>query len=382
LDFSQIKNNKLKLVYSEVSIENLLNEIKPLFDHFCRIKNLSLEVKISPLVPKFLTTDRTRLSQVLVNLLGNAFKFTFKGGVKISVNLESLSPCIIEFLIEDSGIGIKDEDKGKLFKLFGRIEHEDQNINTHGVGLGLTISNMLVVSLNPSMKSGITFNSEKGKGSTFSFTVEDVKKEIRPSLKAIEMIKDDDYDQTMDERMNSVSTLDKIAPYKNFLPTPVPKFSLMQKNFLERLSESAFESSKEKHWCLIVDDNPFNLIVANHVMEQEGFQVKNATNGEEALEEAKKHENSREIFKLILMDCQMPVMDGYEASKLLVAMMSKGEITKCPIIALTANNQTDEHQRLCELSGMSGQVSKPLQVNELQQVLHNIGLRSFIHEKK
>jgi len=144
LDFSQTKNQKLNLIYSQFSIPALLERIRPLLDHFCRMKNFYLRVEISPNVPINIINDQGRLSQVLINLLGNAFKFTFVGGVTINVDLEDeRDPSRVRFSIKDTGVGIKKADQAKLFKMFGRIKQQDRRINTHGVGLGLTISNTL-----------------------------------------------------------------------------------------------------------------------------------------------------------------------------------------------------------------------------------------------
>jgi len=373
LDFSQIKNDKLKLVYTRVSITTLLSEIKTLFDHFCRMKNLYLTFKIDRNVPSSIITDRTRLSQVLINLLGNAFKFTFKGGVCITVALKDNDPHQICFNIKDSGIGIKAEDKGKLFKLFGKLEHEDKNINTHGVGLGLTISNTLAALLGPSTKKGIEFESFPGQGSTFSFVIKDAVQFEQKTLRQseLESMANDEYNHSMDETAGSLTVLEKISPYSQC------KTSFhFQSNSREILNK--YTTTARKNWCLIVDDNPFNLIVANHIMQERGYQVKNATNGEEALKIALDHENSREIFKVILMDCQMPVMDGYTASKKLREWMESGKISEAPIIALTANNIDERNEKLWRKAGMSGYVAKPLKIEELEHVLNNV----YVQNKK
>ena len=173
LDLSQIKNNKLTLIYAKIDVKETLDEIKALFNYFCVLKNLYLDVEIHPDVCKTINTDKNRLSQIIINLLGNAFKFTINGGITIKVEVESQDPYRIRFSVRDTGIGIKKEDQDKLFKLFGRLEHTDKKINTSGVGLGLTISNTLALLLNPSEQKGIEVVSESDKGSTFSFAVEE-----------------------------------------------------------------------------------------------------------------------------------------------------------------------------------------------------------------
>jgi len=379
LDFSQIKNDKLKLVYTRVYIAGLLAEIRTLFDHFCRMKNLSLTFKIGKGVPASITTDRTRLSQVLINLVGNAFKFTFKGGICITVDLEDANPRQIRFSVQDTGIGIKEEDKGKFFRLFGRLEHEDKNINSNGVGLGLTISNTLAALLSPSAQRGIEFESFSGKGSTFSFIIQDAWQFEQKVLCKLDSVINDDYNHSMDETAGSLSVLERISPYSQ------QKNSFTQESLFQRKTKSkdvlnlyAIKNNIKKKWCLIVDDNPFNLIVANHIMQEKGYQVKNATNGEEALQAALDHESSREIFQVILMDCQMPVMDGFTATRKLRELMRKGRINETPIIALTANNMDEQNEKLWKEAGMSGCVAKPMKIEDLEKVLNTI----YIQNKK
>jgi len=128
----------------------------------------------------------------------------------------------------------------------------------------------------------------------------------------------------------------------------------------------------DESWCLVVDDNPFNLMVASHIMSERGYQVKTAMNGQDAVEKASEDQRNGIFYKLVLMDCQMPVMDGYEATRILKNMMDAGEMRCCPVIALTANNRSEQHERLCKNAGMDGHVSKPLQVSELESVLKDV----------
>ena len=129
------------------------------------------------------------------------------------------------------------------------------------------------------------------------------------------------------------------------------------------------QKTKESPWCLIVDDNPFNLMVANNIVQERGYQVKTGLNGKEAIAKVKEHHESGETFKMILMDCQMPIMDGYEATRRLKELMKQGQIPECPIVALTANIQDEEHDKICADVGMSGCLAKPLKIKELELVL-------------
>ena len=380
LDFSQINNNKLNLIFTKFSLASLLERIKPLFDHFCRLKNLYLEIKIAPDVPKDITTDQERLSQILINLLGNAFKFTFTGGVKIFVSLESNVPCRVKFAVQDTGIGITKTDQEKLFKLFGRIKQQNRKVNSHGVGLGLTISNTLAKLLDSYKHTDIQVESEVDKGSTFSFIVQDFQTNEADNDDA------DDFDigESQSQKCDSLlNTSDILEERRRSLPIgeKIASYSTYKKE-LESQTQSSLVPQKSELpllpqiiWCLVVDDNPFNLMVAKNLLEGKQYKVKTALNGKEAIKKVQEHQLSKETFRVILMDCQMPVMDGYEATRILRKMMADSEIFPCPILALTANNRDEVHEGLCKQAGMHGQISKPLQINELEQTLKEIEIK-------
>ena len=172
LDLHQIKDNKLNLIYSKIFLSTLLKEIKALFAQVCRVKQLYLNIEIDPRVPKTLATDKSRLTQILVNLLGNAFKFTFYGGVTIKADIENEDLNWIKFSIIDTGIGIKKEDQDKLFKMYGKLDQKDKKISSNGVGLGLTISNTLATLLSSHENQSIKIESTLSKGTCFSFVVQ------------------------------------------------------------------------------------------------------------------------------------------------------------------------------------------------------------------
>ena len=393
LDLSQIKNKKLKLIYTRVTLQALLNEIKPLFQTFCSSKNLYLNFEIDPKVPKRLVTDRSRLCQIIINLLGNAFKFTSQGGVTIKIDLESTAPFKVRLSIIDTGLGIQKKDQEKLFKLFGRVDQKDKNVNSNGVGLGLTISNTLAVLLNPSEGKGIQVDSKLGKGSTFSFVIESDPVNLQDEEQA-SVISDEEISDMLDG-INELSLRSEGAHVQkikaeNMLKKTFTGFSATTRatspsvgktathrdsNFEFELKITRLNHSQELNYekmrsdCLIVDDNPFNLMVAARIMQDRGYSVITALNGKEAIQQVVDFEKTGKTFKVALMDCQMPIMDGYQATKLLTRMMYKKEITEFPIIALTANNRDDNHEKLCRSVGMIGCISKPLQVEELEQVL-------------
>jgi len=405
LDLQQVKDNKLKLIYTKFSVRELLNEIYTFFDHFRQVKRLYFDLEISPSVPETLVTDRNRLSQIIVNLLGNAFKFTFSGGVTVKIDTCRSNPSKIKFSVCDTGIGIKKEDQERLFKMYGKLEQKDAKVNTQGVGLRLTISNTLVNLLNPSSpgNNSITFKSEVDKGTCFSFTVESQGEHETENLTGADissLLLNENRNSSIHEKIN-VYSLTKTEKYPktlvcNSLKDEIKPTETNNKITLKNIELAEEETikirmilkgdsennpknktKKEGQWCLVVDDNPFNLMAASHIMQERGYLVKNALNGQEAIEKAKEHycQNNLE-FNLILMDCQMPVMDGYEATKILKDMMKSGEISDCPIIALTANNRNEDHENLCKQVGMDGHVARPLQISELEAVFKK-GSKNF-----
>ena len=373
--------------------------------------------------PTYIVTDKNRLSQILVNLLGNAFKFTFHGGVTVRVESENTDPCKVKFFVQDTGIGIKREDIGKLFKMYGKLEQQDNKINTNGIGLGLTISNSLAMLLNPQNNKTIEVESRVGEGTCFSFVVLS-QPEVKPNSQGNEKTSLADISSIILNEDKSTNVGKKMSTYANRGPMHLLKvvaasrqikvegspLRLDQISFRDEPEQSHVEEddqnigkvmkalkresnrilmresnyiqrNKSKYgnikmneipWSFIVDDNPFNLMVACHIMEERGYRVKTALNGQEAIQKAKEHQESGEKFKVVLMDCQMPVMDGYEATRLLKEMMKTGEISACPIVALTANNRNEEHETLCRNAGMDGHIAKPLQIDELERVLKEV----------
>ena len=171
LDLAQINNKKLRLISEKVNVQQLITEISSLFSYYSIIKGIYLRIEIAPDVPKIIITDKNRLSQVLINLIGNAYKFTFQGGITIRVEVKEINKNKLRFSVEDTGIGISDEDQTRLFKMLGKVEQKDGRINTSGVGLGLTISYSLIMALNSTKKNKLCLASQRGQGSAFSFSL-------------------------------------------------------------------------------------------------------------------------------------------------------------------------------------------------------------------
>jgi len=171
LDLNLIRANKIKLNPERIDFPSFLKEALQLFEFQCRQKGISLTQKIHPSMSKIIMTDKARLSQILINLIGNALKFTLQGGITIKAEERSIKgEEYVEIFVEDTGVGIKKEDQGKLFKMFEKVGHTDTVVNKHGVGLGLTISNDISKLLCKNDKiAGIKVSSRINFGSKFSF---------------------------------------------------------------------------------------------------------------------------------------------------------------------------------------------------------------------
>jgi len=395
----------------------MLEEVKSLFDFQCNSKDIFLNIRIKETVPKYISTDINRLKQVLINLVGNALKFTFEGGITIQVDDDRLAneDCV-RFSVVDTGLGIDDEDKQKLFKMFGKLE-KTENVNKGGTGLGLMISDTLARLLNIANEDkGIKVESQVGKGSKFYFVIS--KSLRRPSDAAAATLDSDDQHisneslRSVEEKLHTHSLSLRRASFvpsikcsniiqdvdNTFLDSP-KKLLSVSNAFLD-VEQTTFQSrtdsrSKSGMWgassksakrssfykqkleysprntfplALIVDDNPFNLMVAQNLVQSSGFRVKTAFNGKAAIEMVRKQADIGLPFKLILMDCEMPVMDGYETTRILTKSITNNEIPPVTIVALTAHEKSEEKKKCLE-SGMVDVLIKPINEKRLMKVL-------------
>ncbi len=314
LDFSKIEAGTLDLEAVPFGVRACVAGAAGLMDWRAKEKGLELRCEIGPEVPEHILGDPIRLRQVLLNLIGNAVKFTERGSVVIICKALPAAKTGVHLLFEvkDTGIGIPLEKQSTIFEAFAQADGS-MTRRFGGTGLGLTISSRLI-SL---MGGSISVESVPGKGSCFRF--------------AIEAHVSSEPPRTLDETAAEASEPPGRRPAKSFR-------------------------------VLLVEDNPVNQRVVLHLLEKHGHQVTVASNGRDALQAL-----SRAEFDIILMDVQMPVMSGIEATQS-IRRTERDTGGHIPIVAMTAHAMKGDKE-LCIETGMDGYLSKPIRQNDLLHAL-------------
>lgn len=317
LDFSKIESGKLEIINVEYDMSSMIHDISNMISSKVKDKNLEFRIEIDEQLPAKLFGDDVRVRQILVNLLNNAVKYTHTGSVTLRIDgIQNDGKVLLNCSVEDTGIGIKEEDISKLFMEFERIE-EKRNRNIEGTGLGINIT-MQLLNL---MGSTLQVESEYGKGSRFFFTLEQ---------------------KVVDS-------------------TPVG-------NLTERLSQQAADYSYMEVFTapdaqiLVVDDNAMNLKVFINLLKATKVQIDVAGGGHECLEFV-----CKKRYDLIFLDHMMPDLDGVETlhqMKKLDNFMNQGT----PVIALTANAITGAKEMYLE-EGFDAFLSKPINPEKLEQLI-------------
>lgn len=310
LDFSQIEAGKLEFEELDFDMVSTLKDVVKTFRFVAEKKGLDLQLDIRIPVPLYVKGDPSRIRQILANLISNAQKFTAKGFVRISVQCqrEDLTGLDLRFEIEDSGIGIHPSTIPRLFKDFAQADASTKR-RYGGTGLGLSISKKLVEHMN----GQIGVESHEGKGSTFWFTI----------------------------HLKHGVAVEDISAHENIPVTPLATSSVR---------------------ILIAEDNQVNQLISLRMVQRLGFYADVVASGKEAIDAL--HERP---YDLVLMDCQMPVMDGYEATMAIRASKTLPN-PNLPIIAMTANAMGGDRER-CLQNGMNDYIAKPIGIKSLSLVL-------------
>lgn len=336
LDLAKIEAGKLTIAAAPFDLSAAIQDVAKLFAPKAREKGLDLWVHYSPDAPRWVIGDAARIRQVVMNLLGNALKFTDKGSVGVQVTKEAASlagefgrasssggaaPPVahIRITVSDTGVGIAAEKLGHIFEKFSQAD-ETTTRRYGGTGLGLAICRQLV----ELMGGQIGVNSRVGEGSTFWVV----------------------------------------------LPLPLaqaPSAAQLQGSDVGSGAPSASEivcAGQPPLRVLLVEDNVINQRVAVQMLKRLGHHVEVVAGGREAVERIK-----QAAYDLVLMDCQMPEMDGYEAARLIRQWEAQqGSVRHLPIIALTAHALAGDRER-CLAAGMDGYLAKPIRLEALQRVI-------------
>jgi signal transduction histidine kinase/ActR/RegA family two-component response regulator len=313
LDFSKIESGKFSLERRDFNLTELLERVVDTFRHDADKKNLFLESTVDPKVPDHINGDPARIRQVLVNIIGNALKFTHQGGITITLKQSPQAsgnePLL--FAVTDSGIGISDDQKDFIFERFSQADHKTSHVYG-GTGLGLSICKKIV----ELMGGRIWFESEEGRGTTFFFTLP-----LCPAVKPEKIPAPDGPD--------TAQTLRKLS-------------------------------------ILLAEDHPINIELTTIVLKGLGHDVAVAQNGIEAVDMVKNG-----AFDLVLMDIEMPEMDGLEASTRIRNGQAGSEKADTPIIAMTAH-AFDDMVLNYKKAGINHAISKPINIHTLGAIIQEV----------
>jgi two-component system, sensor histidine kinase len=315
LDHSKIEAGKLSLQFQPMSLHSTLQSVVSLLGPNAQTKGLALRLELDCEVDEWVIGDAQRLKQVLLNLVGNAIKFTEQGQVTVKLNLQETSEgwCKVRFEVIDTGIGMAPEETPDLFQPFHQLDDLHGHPQQGGTGLGLAISQRIVTA----MGGRIEVETAPGCGSCFHFSLSFECDESPTHL------------------------------------TPSSDSALGQLDAGAELSGT----------ILVVEDNEVNRMIAREILLSLGLCVVEASDGSQALEQVKTHS-----IDLVLMDCQMPLMDGYASTQEIRAREQALSLPRLPIVALTAN-AFDEDSTRARAAGMDAHLAKPYTREQLRDQL-------------
>lgn len=345
LDLSKVEAGRMQLESIPFNVDNLVTQVARVVEVKAKSKGLELQYELKLPTAYQIVGDPGRISQVLSNLLSNAIKFTSTGHVSLKVAQEDTK---LVFTVTDTGIGMKADTLAKLFRPF--VQGDSSTAREYGgTGLGLTISKKLAELMGGSLK----LESKEGTGTTAIFTVE-LKAARRPS-------------STWQNAMAPKADVKALTINTQTVPKVENHVSV----------DSSVKA--DDRLILIVEDNAINQKVALSFVRKSGYQAHAAWNGREALDYLAKADTAdgeggaSKLPALVLMDCQMPILDGYETTRRIRSgrdddRVLSAKVAKMPIVALTASAITGDREK-CEESGMDDYLTKPISKVKLQEVL-------------
>ncbi|MDR3181806.1 MAG: response regulator [Planctomycetaceae bacterium] len=319
LDFSEVDSGKMKLERLTFDVKAMFSELGDYFRRQYPNSGVEQRLDFDAAIPSSLIGDPVRLKQVFINLLDNAYKFTEKGAITVraAVGMSDPNNVMLNFAVEDTGVGMSQQQLKEVFTVFNQADNSATR-RYGGVGIGLTITREMV----ELMGGKINVSSKEGEGTTFTFSC---------SFKVPEGV------------------------------------TVKSKPAAEEKQQSGSENAVlQGMHVLLAEDNKINAMIATELLKTVGVNVTPAVNGSEALDKlAEAVKTRRPAFDLVLMDLQMPVMDGYEATKIIKSTPDYKDI---PVYALTAHAFAEERER-CRLLGMSEHLTKPIDIEKFYAAL-------------
>lgn len=315
LDMSKLQAGKMDLVLKPFSVPDLISTIDTIMHNRMEDKNISFKIQADIQSP-YLIGDEMRIEQILINILGNAVKFTPENGyitMRVYQSVLGTKRVRTTYEVEDTGCGISEEFQKKIFDSFSQ-EHNTVSQGMHGTGLGMSISSLLA----KQMGAALSVRSKLGEGSCFIFNIE----------------------QDLADGVPESITIKEFSPVK--------------------------ENKEKGLKVLVAEDNELNAEILMEMLKTAGFTAFRAADGGQVVEMFK--DSSLYEFDFILMDIQMPVKNGYEATKT-IRMLNRPDAKTVIIYACTANTFKEDQDRALE-SGMDGFIAKPIDVNKLMQKLN------------
>ena len=331
LDLARIESGKLVVEARPFDLREVAGDVGRLLGEMARAKGLAFSLTVAPQLPARAMGDASRIQQVLHNLVGNAIKFTDRGSVDVEVSsvLDMRAGTLLRFAVKDTGDGIPADQLERIFAPFEQAGRAgDHRARRDGAGLGLTISRELARAMGGDLRCA----SAPGQGSVFEFTLPLQVASPAPSSTAL-------------------------------VPSAAPPGSDAPAASIEPAASTVAPLPTLEGRVLLVDDSAVNLLVATTMLERCGLRVTPAENGRDALEQLR-----AQRFHLVLMDCQMPELDGYAATVAWRQEEARRLLPRTPVVALTASAVDDDRAR-CLASGMDGYLVKPFEMDELLAVV-------------
>ncbi|CAK88233.1 unnamed protein product (macronuclear) [Paramecium tetraurelia] len=413
LDSAQLQNKKIRLVFRKFNLKRLIEKTISIFDIQKEKKELKIILNYctNQQINQFVNSDKNRIRQVIMNLLSNAIKYSeAKKIIAINCDYQKINSTFI-IQVTDSGLGIKPENLQSLFQEFSRVEDlANRDVNPNGIGLGLLICNELSKLLS-SNNEGISVQSEYGNGSTFSFSIfnqkpsdEDLSESSEMAVQEIQKLPESHFlnsqslRQTSQDfavavrpascencqgiqlqsnqdikkynlRVNSSNLLssNRLLPFNTDNEKSYQRKSTTQSNLIIEQINSWSDPSQKQPPILIVDDNEFNIIVLQYILEQLFLTCDSAISGEIAIKKCHQRIKDFNQYKIIFLDIEMPVMDGMETANRLLDIDKSLKIVAC-----TGNRQTPEQLEVYKRVGMFGAIEKPVTKANLRDLLCKI----------